>query len=327
MKLQWALVYWLCLCIPLVQLSAQTATTATILKQHSSSMPVERFTLQEFRYAGQQLFTPDGELPLRQTSLRPVPTIIMGAALGGLVAGLHIYQAQTIWEETAAFHIQEDGDIELGTDKGGHFTGAYFSSKLAADLFMQSGLSWNTAVLCGSLAGFGYQLYVEILDGYGKNWGFSPSDVVFNTLGAGFYFSRHYSPFLQNFTPKAEFYPAPWFGEKTRKYASSIIDDYSAWTWWLSVNVYGLLPESWQRWYPSWLNIAVGYAARNLDWDDADRKIIIGLDYNLEKILPEGGSFWNWLRQYVNMLKLPAPAVEFSPTRPPRFVLLYPFRL
>lgn len=281
----------------------------------------------EFQYAGQHLYTIDGSQPRRTTQIKPFTAALIGAGTAGLIAGLHIYQANTIWAKQASFRIVDDWDVELNADKGGHFVGSYLESKLATDALMGAGYDWDFAVICGGLMGLGYQFYVEVLDGYGVNWGFSPSDMMFNVLGSGFYIARHYSPFLQNFTPKADFFPSPWIGEKTRKYALSVIDDYSAWTWWLSINVHNLLPEPLQQWYPSWLNIAVGYAARNIDWDDASRKYIISFDFDLEKILPEGGTFWNWLRQYVNMIKLPAPAIEFSPNHPPRFYLLYPFKL
>lgn len=280
----------------------------------------------EFQYAGQRLYTIDGSQPRYTTEIKPLPAMIMGTTITALVVGLHIYQKNTIWTQSASFRIIDDWEAELNADKGGHFWGTYLESRLATDFLMGAGYSRELAVVCGALTGLGYQFYVEVLDGYGKNWGFSPSDMLFNLLGFSFFLGHHYSPFLQNFSPKAEFYPAYWFGEKTRKEALSVLDDYSAWTWWLSVNVHNLLPKTLQSYYPSWLNIAIGYAGRNLGWSDQTRKFIISLDLNLEQLLPEGGSFWNWLRQYLNMIKLPAPAVEFSPDSPPRWYLLYPFK-
>jgi hypothetical protein len=293
-----------------------------------------RYTAQEFTYADTRAYTIDGTMPRRTTEWQLVPTIITGGVYTSLVAGLHIYQSQKVWADKASFRILDDFDVDLLADKGGHFLAGYTMSKFSADALMASGVSRNDAMLGGMAMGFGYQLYVEIMDGFGKNWGFSPTDVLFNGIGAGLFIAQHYAPVLQNFTPKATFFPAPWFGEKKRFYATDIwVDDYSAWTWWVSVNVHNLLPKTIQPYYPSWLNIAVGYTARNLDWDDATRRIIISLDYDLTKILPEGGAFWNWIRQYVNLIKLPAPAIEFtlSPSwgyvRPPRFYLLFPFKI
>jgi hypothetical protein len=289
--------------------------------------------LSQFRYANQALYTPDGSPPRRFTEIRPIPAIVTGAAVAGMVAGLQIYQTSVFWNDRVSFRIIDEGDIEVWADKGGHFMAGYIASRLSKDALLTAGFSWEMATIGGSLMGLGYQTYVEIMDGYGRQWGFSPTDALMNTLGASFHTAQYFVPFLQNFSPKLEFYPSPWIGEKTRKGSVNPLDDYSAWTWWLSVNVHNLLPESLKSYYPSWLNIAVGYAGRNIDWSDMDRRIIISLDYNLEKILPEGGAFWNWIRQYVNLIKLPAPAVEFtlSPSggyvRPPRFYLLFPFKI
>ena len=87
-------------------------------------------------------------------------------------------------------------------------------------------------------------------------------------------------------------------------------------------------------WIP-WLEIAVGYGADAIDTNRdpngspdqfSQRRYVIGLDYNLVKLLPDGGWFWNWARQSLNFLKLPAPAIEFSSSGT-SFKLLYPFRI
>jgi len=38
--------------------------------------------------------------------------------------------------------------------------------------------------------GFAYSSYVEILDGFAKEWGFSPTDELFNFFGAGFFLAQ-----------------------------------------------------------------------------------------------------------------------------------------
>jgi hypothetical protein len=332
-------------------LTASTATSTQAPPQSSSTEPFVRFYTpdssdshaypsnaqdtsewipwEQFQYAGVRQYIMDGSQPRRTTKLRPTPAIIAGSASAAIVAGLQIYQGIVYWADRATFRIIDDGDLELYTDKVGHFMAGYIASKIAKDMMLTAGYGWDMAVLCGSLMGLGYQFYVEVMDGFGRNWGFSPSDMWFNILGAGFHAAQHYVPLLQNIQPKGQFYPPQWFGYEPRPNSSSLFDDYSSWTMWLSVNVHNLLPAEMQRWYPPWLNLAVGYAARNIDRPDADRKIILALDYNLEKLLPtdDNAPFWNWFRQYLNMLKLPSPAVEFSFTRPPRFYLLYPFPL
>jgi hypothetical protein len=106
-----------------------------------------------------------------------------------------------------------------------------------------------------------------------------------------------------------------------------------------------MLPAGISDYWPEWLEIAVGYAARNLSipctdcpppkgephYDEngyvyvyGDPKFIIGLDVSLVKLLPDDGSFFNWFRQTLDLFKLPTPAVEFGEET--RFYLLYPFK-
>ncbi len=277
-------------------------------------------------------YTMDGSLPRTFTQLDPLKTALVGGGFTAVLGGLQIYQYNAFWSDRTTFRIIDDGDLEYGADKGGHFFAAYVMSKFATDALMTSGFSHDLAVVSGGLIGAGYQFFVEVQDGFGRGWGFSPSDVYANTGGSVLHILQHFVPFFSNFQYKAEFLPAPWFGEKTRKGSTNPIDDYSAWTWWVSVNVHNMLPEVAKPFWPSWLNISVGYAARNLEWADASRRYIIGLDWNLERILPEGGAFWNWLRQYLNVIKLPAPALEFAftpdgkPMGPPRLHLIFPFK-
>jgi len=172
---------------------------------------------------------------------------------------------------------------------------------------------------------FAYQSYVEILDGFGKGWGFSPSDMYSNALGISYFLGQHYIPFLQNFTPKANYIPPGWYGAKSRDQSSSFIDDYSGYTFMLSANVNNLLPSELDPYWPDWLNIGVGYTARNLTYKNGDRKYLIGLDLNPAMVLPEGGTEWNWFKQSLNYILLPMPTLELSPDGPPVFRLMYPF--
>ncbi len=112
-----------------------------------------------------------------------------------------------------------------------------------------------------------------------------------------------------------------------------------------------MLDENLKEYWPQWLELSVGYAARNLtdpycrdvngnpcfdltqnfrykgDRVWGDPKLIFALDYNLVKLLPDGGSFWNWAKQTLNFFKLPAPAIEIGINGKTRFFLLYPFPL
>jgi hypothetical protein len=281
-------------------------------------------------------YTFDGSPVRKTTQIDLTKALIFGGGYTAAIGAAQYYQYQAFWSDRLSFRIIDDGDLELGADKAGHMFAGYFMSKFSTDVLLTAGVGEDIATIGGGLMGLGYQFFVEIQDGYGKGWGFSPSDMVANTIGAGLHIAQRYVPGVKYVKMKADFYPAPWIGEKTRKNASSPIDDYSAWTWWLSLDVHGILPEAAKPYWPSWLNLAFGYASRSLEWEQQSRRYIISLDYDLEKLLPDGAPLWNWFKQYLNILKLPAPAIEFGVLddgkgnvrpMPVRAYVIFPFKL
>lgn len=292
----------------------------------------------DFTYADKQRYTIDGSQPLEFTKIKPIPALLFGVGYTGIFILQHIGQIKTIWKETGKFHFQEDGYYALYSDKAGHFFGTYLSSYVLAETMMTVGFSWEAASIWGAVLGLAYTTYVEINDGFAVNWGFSMSDFYADIAGAGFFIAQYYFPFLQNFTPKFMYLPSPWTGNNHRIPSEMFIDDYSSHTLWLSVNVHNLLPENLKSYWPSWLEISFGYAVRNLcdpiNYNcppESERysklvygnpKFIVALDYDLVKLLPDGGNFWNWLRQSLNHFKLPSPAIEFGSKT--KFYLIYP---
>ena len=141
------------------------------------------------------------------------------------------------------------------------------------------------------------------------------------------------------------YFPPSWIGQEARDHAEMFIADYSSQIFWMSANVHNMLPESDQDYWPDWLELSLGYTARNLcnggiypcdpeksplvaDNVHGRRKIILALDYDMVKLLPDGPDAWNWFKQGLNYIKFPAPAVEFDlEGAEPRFMLVYPFPL
>ena len=313
----------------------QTGRNSVLVTDDSSKTPGEFVPLSQFTYAGKPRYTLDGSLPLMKTEIRPLNASIVGGVFIGAIVFLHIHQTNAWWSgQRGKFHFEEDWVSALQVDKAGHSYGGYMASYIMSEGLMASGFSWNAATLYGAGFGLLYQTYVETEDGFAKTWGFSPSDWYFDAIGPLFFLSQHYVPALQNITPKWQYIPSEWTGEPIINRPRTFIDDYNSSTFWWSVNVYNILPESWKKYWVPWLNIAVGYGANAIDVKAdpngppdqlSQRRYVLGLDYNLVELLPKGGHFWNWLRQSLNFIKLPSPSIEFG-TSGTKFSLLYPFR-
>ena len=277
-----------------------------------------------------------GQLPNLKTNIKPTTTLAIGGIFLTAAVWLHIHQQNAWWSgQRRNFHFQEDWVSAMQVDKAGHAYGGYMTAYVMSEGLMASGFSWDDATLWGTIFGIAYQTYVETEDGFAQQWGFSPSDWYFDTIGPIFFLSQHYVPALQNITPKWQFVPSEWTGKPVIIRPRTFIDDYNSSTFWWSLNVYNILPDNMKKYWLPWLNIAIGYGADAIDANRdpngspdqySQRRFAVGLDYNLVKLLPDGGWFWNWFRQSLNFIKLPAPALEFSPSGT-SFKLLYPFRI
>jgi hypothetical protein len=105
-----------------------------------------------------------------------------------------------------------------------------------------------------------------------------------------------------------------------------VLKDYNAQTYWLSFSPRSFFPNS--RW-PAWLNLAIGHNGRlmlggrentwtdengdTVDRTDAERyrRMFLSLDLDLTRI-PTRNKFLKSVFSVVNVLKIPAPALEFD---------------
>ena len=97
---------------------------------------------------------------------------------------------------------------------------------------------------------------------------------------------------------------------------SEIIKDYNGQTFWISVDMDKFIQ------FPKWLNFAAGYGAQGMVYardfqnieaghQPAYRQYYFGLDFDLTAIRSRS-KFVKTLLFIGNMIKLPAPALEFS---------------
>lgn len=257
---------------------------------------------------------------VRDQSLRDTSDIIPlrlavvgGLSVGGFIVG-HIVLNNLWWKgEQSSFHFtwRDDWVYALGADKLGHFYTPYIGTDIYRQAFRWTGMSREASLHWGAGLASGYTTYVEIRDGFSAEWGFSWWDFIANNLGVGWRVAEFYEPWLENIRWKVSYDASDAFKEGAY---STIIDDYESTYHWASLNVNGFLPESWRRYWPDWINIAVGHSVKGVRAYDGSghHELYLGLDWNTEG-LPGGGSFWNRLKRFANYYHLPAPAVRIAP--------------
>ncbi|MBR9978716.1 MAG: DUF2279 domain-containing protein [Bacteroidetes bacterium] len=246
---------------------------------------------------------------------------IISGVLGATVTGVHIYQRNAWWSDRrTSFHFQHDSEYALNVDKLGHFYGGALGAFIGRKSLEWSGASRTTALWGGTAMGALFQLYVEIEDGFAPDWGFSPGDAYANVLGAAWPIAQHYVPGLEHMHPKFSYWPSKAVREGT--HTGNMIDDYEGQTMWMGIHLHGLLPQSLKPYWPEWLGIAVGVAVRNMpirvdgqyvQHNPLERSIILALDYDMTKIIPGEGWFITALKEGLNFIHFPSPAIRISP--------------
>ena len=289
-----------------------------------------------FKYADNKRYTFLGGRPLIKSDVNTLPLVGMGAAYAALFTALHINQNNAWWKDDAGgWHVIEDLEYARFLDKFGHFYTAYIMSVLPGDMLMESGMAQTPARWIGAGLGLLYNTYVEVEDGYASNWGFSPSDEIANFCGSTFYLLQYYFPVLEDFTPRWSYVPSHWVNDASiTDRPSTFIDDYNSTTFWLAVNVNNLLPKNIAEYWPDWMMLSAGYGIRNYAVTNSDgtqapvtRRFMVGIDYDWIKILPEAKfGFLNYVRQWLNYLRLPGPTLEFGDDGV-SFGLFYPFAI
>lgn len=233
------------------------------------------------------------------------------------------------------FHTFNDLKEWQQMDKAGHSWTVYQSSRLSAGMWQWAGLDRKRSVLLGSMSSTAYMFAIEYLDGRSAQWGWSWGDVGANILGGALYASqeliRESQPILLKLSTRPLNYPDDLQDRANQlfgsRFFSRLLKDYNAQTYWLSINANAFLPET--R-FPQWLNIALGYGAQhmmggfqNTAYDTAGnvvfnrtdlkryRQYYFSPDIDFTKIKTNKKGL-KILLSLMNMIKLPAPALELS---------------
>lgn len=239
---------------------------------------------------------------------------LLGTVTIGTGLGVHFYQANAWWkDQRTSFKFVNDWEYALWIDKVGHFYGTALMQHVFSAALEGADFNLENSAWIGAGMALSFQLFVEIEDGFGPQWGFSPGDAMFDVLGASYPILQHYYPSLKNYQIKFSYYPvdlnkvSPKSGQK-----HIMIDDYSGQKFWLSFRMKNLLPYDIAKVWPSWLALAVGYGVKNLDGSGGGQKdVYIALDLDIEAI-PLYGPTWGFIKNTLNYAHFPMPGVRVT---------------
>lgn len=258
--------------------------------------------------------------------------------LGGVAA---LSQAWYDKDTQTNFHFFNDNSEWKQMDKVGHFWGSFQESKGGVDALKQTNLSEKQAIWLGSFTGFLLQAPIELLDGYQESYGASVGDLAANAAGSVGVLVQQLAWREIRIQPKFSFHTTRYAQLRPNVLGNSLAEralkDYNGQTYWLCVDLAKFLPR--ESNYPKWLNLAAGYGAEEMVFNDPDANREIGLqelgvplspyrqyyltvDLNLRAIKTRS-RFLKTAFYILDIFHLPAPALEYNNRNQWRFHALY----
>jgi len=219
-----------------------------------------------------------------------------------------------------SFHFFDDSGEWLQMDKVGHFYSTFHLSQAGSKAFQWTGMSQKKSALWGSILGVALMLPIEFMDGYSSEYGASSSDILSNFLGAGLYLGQDLLWKEVRIQPKFSFSKSSVADYRPEVLGSNgqeqLFKDYNGQTYWLSFDFHSLAGLK-----PKWLNLAFGYGVENMVNASGSptpefpfegyRQYYLAFDIDLTHIQSSSKAV-NTLLYLVNLVHLPAPALEFN---------------
>lgn len=250
----------------------------------------------------------------------------------GLLAGGSLIYLHNAWYSdynTGEFHFFDDNAEWYQVDKLGHVFSTYQTGRLMMQAFDWAGYGKKQKLWIAGGMGLYYMTVVECMDGFSEGWGFSWGDQIANVLGAGLAISqeaiwkeqRVQLKFFYRPSNLAQYNPGLLGDDASKR----ILKDYNGQSYWLSTNPSSFMKSS--TVFPKWLNIAIGYGAYGMIGATANpivkdengneidvpryRRFYLSLDVDLTR-MPVKSKFLKSLFSVVNIIKFPAPTIEYS---------------
>ena len=228
-----------------------------------------------------------------------------------------------------SFHLFNDGSEWRQVDKAGHFFSAFHLSSVSYQALKWAGSNDKKRAAISAIAGFALLSSIEIFDGFSTSYGASLPDLAANATGSLLYWGQMAGWKEIRIHPKFSFTRSPLASTRPDVLGSNLMEeilkDYNGQTYWLSVDM-----DKFVR-FPKWLNFTAGYGASNMKYarDPENmaegyipkRQLYLSLDFDLTAI-PVRSRFLKTVVFFANMIKLPAPSLEFS-NRKTKAHLLY----
>jgi uncharacterized protein YfiM (DUF2279 family) len=245
--------------------------------------------------------------------------LVIGGAVAYTTTMIGLNEVWYKNSDRESFHFFNDATEWKQVDKVGHFFSAFQVSSITSRALLWTGLEEKKSMMAASITGLAIVSSIEVFDGFSSSYGASLSDLAANTAGSALFLGQQMLWKEVRVFPKYSFHRTNFASQRTNVLGNGlsqeIIKDYNGQTYWLSIDM-----DKFIR-FPKWLNVAVGYGAEGMIYANTSANKSIGLypyrqyylsiDFDLTSIKSKR-KWVNTLIYFANMIKIPAPALEFS---------------
>lgn len=220
---------------------------------------------------------------------------------------------------SGSFRFFNDAAEWQQMDKLAHFFWAFQASAIALRLFTWARLTDIKSTCIAAMLSFLLVSSIEVFDGFSLNYGASLYDVLANALGCITFLLQNLIWKKIRIWPKFSFHSTVFAPLRPVLLGNGLLEeilkDYNGQTFWYSFQ-WDKLP------FPAWLTLTVGIGAEGMLYSRDNenelmnlspyRKYLLSFDLNLSH-LKTSSKILNSMLYVLNIIKIPAPALEFSP--------------
>ncbi len=251
--------------------------------------------------------------------------IFIGALAAQQVASFYV-QYNWWWKnDYHSFNVEPDGFVNnysLGVDKIGHFYTSYVYFHLLNETMRWADFSTKSRLITSTTVPLMWAISIEIGDGF-SGYGYSWEDLGANTLGIAYGLLQEKVPYMRNFKFKFSYYPSQYYIDDHFK-NWVLTDDYHSEFFWLSFDIHNLLPKPAKRYWPAFLNMAIGYGIDKNTPRYATptrREFGISFDWNISSIkTKKKGAYL--IKEMADYIHYPAPGVTKVQGEPASFKVI-----
>lgn len=253
---------------------------------------------------------------------RRFSTVVISEAALGTIATIGL---QYLWYKSfprSRFHFFNDNDEWLNMDKVGHATTAYNIAAVQYNLMRWSGVNKNSSLWIAGGTALAYMSMIEISDGFSKEWGFSPGDMIANITGTAIFAAQQAVWNQQRVQMQFSFHHSIYAkynpGELGTNLPQRLLKDYNGQSYWLSLNISSFLGHTN---FPKWINANVGYGAEGMTGAVTNPSIVNSkpvppFERQRKLFFSVTGAFTTKNNipypSWINVFKVPSPAIEWK---------------